>query len=152
MTDEREGEGEDLSGFQIIVESEPSSDDVETVNSRLYEFNRAYAGDDHHQPLAVFLRAEETGAIAAGLVGMTFWEWLHIDLLWVREDLRHRGYGRRLVEKAEAEARRRGCHRAFLSTLSFQGPKFYESLGYVVFAELPDLPPGFVRYYLAKAL
>lgn len=146
------GELEDPNNFQITVESEPSSDDVETINNRLYEFNRDYAGDDNHLPLAVFLRDAETGTIAAGLVGMTFWEWLHIDLLWVRENLRHLGYGRRLVEEAEAEARRRGCRRAFLSTLSFQAPQFYTSLGYVVFAELPDLPPGFVRYYLTKAL
>lgn len=102
--------------YRLTTESEPRAEDVNLINAGLDTFNRAHAGDDHHQPLVVFLREAETGEIAGGLVGMTFWGWLHIELLWVREDLRHAGHGRRLVEEAEGEARRRGCRRAFLST------------------------------------
>ncbi|HLI51381.1 MAG TPA: GNAT family N-acetyltransferase [Thermomicrobiaceae bacterium] len=144
--------GKQASRYEIAIESELRVEDVNFINASLDAFNRALAGEDHHQPLAVFMREAETGEIAGGLVGMTFWGWLHIELLWVREDLRHTGYGRRLVEEAEAEARRRGCRRAFVATESFQAPGFYQSLGYVVYAELPDLPPGFVRYYLKKDL
>lgn len=145
-------ENDQAGRFSVTVEREPRAEDVDLINASLDQFNRAFAGDDHHQPLAIFLRDPETGDIAGGLVGVTFWDWLHIDLLWIREDLRGEGYGHQLVEQAEDEARRRGCRGAFLSTLGFQAPGFYERLGYSVFGELPDLPPGFVRYYLKKEL
>jgi hypothetical protein len=35
-------------------------------------------------------------------------------------------------------------------TQDFQAPAFYRKHGYSVFGELPDLPPGHVRYSLAK--
>lgn len=55
------------------------------------------------------------------------------------------------VLAAEAEARRRGCHHAWVDT-QFGARGFYERLGYVAFGELPDYPPGFVRTFLRKTL
>jgi hypothetical protein len=55
----------------------------------------------------------------------------------------------REVEKAAAA---RGCTRAHLDTFSFQGPQFYERLGYRVFGALTNYPPGYTRYYMEKAL
>jgi GNAT superfamily N-acetyltransferase len=135
----------------LRVEDGPSREDVAFVGRSLYEFNRARAGEDHHRLLGVFLR-DGDGAIVAGLTGATFWSWLVVDLLWVREELRGQGIGGRLLEAAEREAIRRGCTGAFLDTLDFQAPDFYRKHGYEVFGELPGLPPGHVRYYLAKRL
>ena len=87
-----------------------------------------------------------------GLVGETFWDWLHVDLLWVAEELRGRGYGSRLLAAAEAEAVRRGCGHAYLETLGFQAPDFYRARGYRVFGELADFPPGHTRYFMRKSL
>jgi GNAT superfamily N-acetyltransferase len=39
---------------------------------------------------------------------MSIWGWLHLDLMWVKEELRGRGYRHRLLTRAEEEARRRG--------------------------------------------
>ncbi|MDY6868090.1 MAG: GNAT family N-acetyltransferase [Chloroflexota bacterium] len=46
--------------------------------------------------------------IVGGVIGATYWNWLYVDLMWVREDLRGQGFGRRLLELAEKEARARG--------------------------------------------
>ncbi len=135
--------------FRLSVEDAPSDDDVATVRRSLTDFNTPHAGEEHYRPLAVFLR-DDIGTVVAGLSGMTFWDWLFVDLLWVREDLRGRGFGGQLMEAAEAEARRRGCIGIFLDTHDFQAPAFYLKRGYSVFGELPDLPPGHVRSYLAK--
>ena len=75
-----------------------------------------------------------------------------MDLLWVREDQRGQGYGRRLVEQAEAEARRRGARHAYLDTFSFQAPGFYEKLGYEQFGQLPEFPDQHRSYFYAKDL
>jgi GNAT superfamily N-acetyltransferase len=137
------------STLRLSVEDDPHPVDVATVGRQLDAFNRRHAGEDHHRLLAVFCR-DETGEIVAGLTGGTCWGWLVVDLLWVREDLRGRGIGGRLLATAEQEAIRRGCTGAFLDTLDFQAPAFYQKRGYSVFGELPGLPPGHVRYYLAK--
>jgi GNAT superfamily N-acetyltransferase len=90
--------------------------------------------------------------MAGGLIGETYWNWLHIELLWLEEGLRGRGYGQRLVIMAEDEARRRGMKHAYLNTFSFQAPDFYERLGYQRFGTLEDFPPGHKRHYYRKDL
>jgi len=77
---------------------------------------------------------------------------LHIDLLWVKDELRGRGYGHHLLTLAEQEARQRGAKNAYLDTFSFQAPDFYKQHGYQVFGELQDFPPGHQRYFLTKQL
>ena len=57
--------------------------------------------------LNVFIN--EKGIIIGGLIGLTYWNWLYIDSLWV--DIKHRGkgIGTKILETAEQEARLRGC-------------------------------------------
>ena len=86
------------------------------------------------------------------MIGATYWDWLHIDLMWIREDLRGCGYGGSLLMAAEDEARRRGAKNAYLDTFSFQAPDFYKRSGYRVFGELRDFPAGYQRYFLTKRL
>ena len=87
-----------------------------------------------------------------GVIGATFWNWLHIDLMWVREDLRGQGYGQRLLQMAEDEGRKRGAEKSFLDTFSFQAPDFYKKFGYQVFGKLADFPTGHTRFFLSKVL
>ncbi|MFZ5879019.1 MAG: GNAT family N-acetyltransferase [Chloroflexota bacterium] len=72
------------------------------------------------------------------------------DLLFIKEELRGCGYGHRLLEMAEKEARNRGAKHVFLDTFSFQAPGFYTQHGYQVFGELTDFPPGHRRYFLTN--
>src|SRR5579885_2583196 len=110
---ERAGRGATLSSvYNLVLESEPSRDDVRAVERGLSDYNLRFTCDDHFQRLAIFVRDAESGAIAGGLVGETFWEWLHIDLLWLADELRGQNYGSRLLAMAEDEARRRGCRHA----------------------------------------
>ena len=52
---------------------------------------------------------------------------------------------------AEARARDRGCHSAWLDTFSFQAPGFYQKLGYEEFGHL-DYRPGHQRHFLKNRL
>jgi hypothetical protein len=47
---------------------------------------------------------------------------------------------------------RRGCVGVWLDTFSFQARGFYEKLGYRVFGEVADYPPGHTRHFLKKSL
>lgn len=121
------------------------------IGPAIHTYNIQHAGDDHGRSLCFVLRAADE-EIVGGVIGATHWNWLHIDLMWVKEELRGCGYGHRLLTLAEEEARKRGAEHAYLDTFSFQAPDFYKRHGYQIFGELPDFPPGHLRYYLTKEL
>lgn len=138
------------SGFRFDVEDEPSHDAVEALSWDLEGFNeKRWPGHQPWKPLAVFARDGER--IVAGLAGETYAGWLFIRYLWVSDELRGNGVGRRLMDAAEARALERGSHSAFVDTFSFQAPVFYRKLGYETFGEL-DWSPDFKRYFLRKRL
>ena len=75
-----------------------------------------------------------------------------LDLFYLPEELRGAGLGSRISALAENEARRRGCTAAFVYTVSFQAPGFYERHGYRRFGEIASPPDGATRIFLSKAL
>ena len=101
------------------------------------------------QPLEVFLR-DESGTIVGGLIAETFWGWLCIYKLWLDARLRGGGYGTKLMQAAEDEARRRGCRFSRLDTYGYQARGFYEKLGYRAVGVIEGYPPGSAEYYLRK--
>jgi ribosomal protein S18 acetylase RimI-like enzyme len=103
------------------------------------------------------LRVEEeprlAGEIMAGLRGWTWGRTGFVQALWVRDDLRGRGIGVRLLEEAEREATRRGCREMQLDTHSYQAPGFYRRQGYEQIGELPGWPSGeTTRVFFRKSL
>jgi GNAT superfamily N-acetyltransferase len=90
--------------------------------------------------------------IVGGIIGATYWDWFYINLMWIRDDYRSRGYGHQLLAQAEEEAKKRGAKFAHLDTFSFQAPEFYKKYGYQVFGELDHFPEGHTRYFLKKEL
>lgn len=117
----------------------------------LVEFNASRVGPSQGTPLGVLVR-DAAGTITGGLWGYTGYDWLFIQLLVVPQALRGRGIGTEAMRLAETEARRRGCHGAWLDTFDFQARGFYERLGYDCFAELPDYPRGHRRFFMKKSL
>lgn len=136
---------------QFTVEKHPDKSDVNFLNDRINEFNFATTGVKDGGELAIFVR-DDSGSILAGLYGWTWGGTLHIQYLWVDEALRGKGYGRRILETAEAEGKARGCRQAILSTHSFQAPDFYRKRGYEIRGTYDDYPVGHQKLYLRKAL
>lgn len=121
------------------------------IGGALTEFNAQQAGDDESKPLCYVIK-EADGSIAGGAIGVVYWDWLSLDLMWVRPDLRGQGFGSRLIALIEEEAQRLGARHVHLDTFSFQAPGFYEKHGYSVFGQLEDFPSGFQRVYMTKSL
>ena len=137
--------------YNIIFVDKPDDSVWEAVGWGIHNYNIQQAGDTQQKQLCFVLRAPDQ-KIVGGLIGKTYWDWLYIDLLFVKEELRGRGYGHRLLTMAEDEARKCGAKHAHLDTFSFQAPDFYTQHGYQVFGELKDYPPGHQRYYFTKQL
>lgn len=121
------------------------------IGQGIRNYNEQQAGSDKYESLCFVLCAPDQ-EIVGGVIGATYWDWFHVDVLWVEEEFRGRGYGHRLLTAAEDEARQRGARNAYLDTFSFQAPNFYQQHGYRVFGELEDFPPGHQRYFLVKEL
>ncbi|WP_084162594.1 GNAT family N-acetyltransferase [Paraburkholderia bannensis] len=137
--------------FNYTVTDAADASVRQQIAGPLVRFNESQAGPINFRPLAVILTDGEE-KIVGGLWGGTAYGWLHIDLLVVPAQARGNGVGTRLMQLAEKEARSRECHSAWLDTHDFQARPFYERLGYVQFAELPDFPIGHSKIFLKKSL
>ena len=134
--------------FEIVKLDSPA---WEVIGSALTDFNTEQAGDEDAKRLCFVVR-DDDGTILGGVIGVVYWDWLSLDLMWVREDLRGQGYGSQLLTRIEQEAQRLGARHVHLDTFSFQAPGFYQKYGYAVFGQLEDFPSGFQRIYMVKAL
>jgi ribosomal protein S18 acetylase RimI-like enzyme len=147
-------------GYNWLVCDAIDEERRRAVGKGLMEYNashceplrqRYYEPGGKPRPLDVYL-LDAQGQVVGGLVGETLWHWLYLDDVWLEERLRGQGHGREMLRRAEEEARRRGCTKARLSTMSFQARGFYEKLGYRVVGELEDWPPGCSYYWMMKEL
>jgi GNAT superfamily N-acetyltransferase len=121
------------------------------IGKGITNYNNQQAGDQNSQILCFVLQGPDH-EVAGGVIAQIYWNWLYVDLMWMKEEVRHHGYGHRLLTLVEDEARKRGAQHAFLDTFSFQAPGFYEKHGYHIFGELKDFPPGHQRYFYTKSI
>jgi len=135
--------------YQIVYDENPERSAWGIIGRGISTYNTEQAGDDQYQHLCFDLYGPDQ-EIVGGVIAATYWDWLYIDLLWVKKELR--GYGHRLLTLAEQEARQRGARNAYLDTFSFQAPEFYKGHGYRVYGELEEFPTGHQRYFLTKEL
>jgi GNAT superfamily N-acetyltransferase len=135
--------------IQLERERMPRAEAV--VTRGLADFNREKFGRVDTQTLDILVR-DKRGEIIGGLLGRSSLGMFFLDLFYLPEALRGGGLGSRLITQAEDEARRRGCTAAFVMTVTFQAPGFYERHGYRRFGEIPCPPDGATRIFLTKAL
>jgi len=137
--------------YNIVYIEKPEESAWGIIGGGLSKYNIEQAGDNKFQRLCFALQDSEQ-EIVGGILGEVYWGWLYIDLLWVKDELRDRGHGHRLLTQIEDEGRKLGAQNAYLDTFSFQVPGFYKEHGYQVFGELQDFPPGHQRYFMKKEL
>jgi len=135
-------------GYDIVRAEKP---EWAIIGQAINEYNEQKAGDDNAQTICFLLRSPDQ-EIVGGVIGVIYWDWFSLDLLWVQAELRGCGYGHRLLVAAEDEARRRGARHVHLDTFSFQAPDFYLQHGYEIFGTLEEFPSGHQRHYLRRQL
>ena len=123
----------------------------EQILALLRTFTASAARPSDAADYVVQLR-EEDGGLIGGLWAQSLFGGFHIDMIVVDEGHRGLGFGRSLMDAAEAEARRRHCHMMWLDTFEFQARPFYERLGFTVSGTLEGPPPIYPRYIMSKAL
>lgn len=129
----------------------PTENEIQFIRKSLDQFNFQIVGNDNHTPLNIITH-DKKGNPIGGILGGTYWGWMYIDILWVEQTHRRQGIGSELLQQAEQEAIRRGCHHVHVDTMSWQAPEFYQKHGYDIVGILPDIPSGHQKYMLTKAL
>jgi ribosomal protein S18 acetylase RimI-like enzyme len=120
------------------------------IRKKLDDYNLEYVDEYSLKPLNVFVN--EKSKIIGGLVGITYWNWLYIDRLWVDKKHRGKGIGTKILEAAAKEARLRGCTCIHLDVHDFQNVAFYKKRGFKIQGKIKDLPVGHCRYLITKIL
>ncbi|MFI8823847.1 GNAT family N-acetyltransferase [Streptomyces sp. NPDC053431] len=131
--------------------SERDSELEDRLTEELIAFNSAAACASDRGTFSIKV-TDEAGELVGGLTARTWGGLCDIELLWVREDSRKDGWGSRILQAAEAEARRRGCNRLSTSTFTFQAPGFYQRHGFVETGRTPGVPGGHADVHLFKPL
>jgi GNAT superfamily N-acetyltransferase len=139
------------SPLQWSIDLHPSDRAIQAIRNELIAYNIATAAIDASRDIAVFLH-DAHGQLMGGIVGTIWGQCMEIKYLWVHASLRGHGYGSRLLQTLEQEARAQQCHVAILDTYSFQAPAFYQRLGYEVFGVIDGYPEGHQKVFLKKRL
>ena len=129
------------------VDSEKAKEIVNLIRS----YNRINREPSKSESLNIYIE-DDCGNLIAGMVAETFGYWLEIEYLYVRDDLRGKGIGSKILEKAEKESKSRGCKYSFVNTFNFQSPNFYKKHGYKEVFALNEYPYTGERYYYTKVL
>lgn len=141
-------------GRGLSLATSPTRDEMRAVCHGLHDHCVRHAGEEMDNPgIAVRLVLKDgAGAVVGGLDAFTTIRILVLEALWVDERYRGRGYGRRLVEEAEAAAKAAGCVSVSSHCMSFQSPGFFRKLGYGTFGEVDAYIDGHTEDLLIKRL
>lgn len=134
--------------FEIRTGSE---EDGEFITNRLEDYNSIFAPRTHPY-LDLDKRISDGSSIIAGCIaGVSGWDTLHIDVIWVAEPYRGQGIGSYLLGEIEREAKEKGAY-ILLTQADDWNAYFFRKQGYTVRGELEDVPRGRRSYELQKLL
>jgi GNAT superfamily N-acetyltransferase len=136
----------------LTLTDAPTDLDESVVQGGLADFNALKAGYRDWRPLAALLRDPDTGETLGGMIGRTSYGLLFVDLVYLPETLRGQDIGSKLLSMMEQEGVARGCKSAFLLTITYQAPGFYERQGWTEFGRIACDPPGTARVFMTKTL
>lgn len=120
-----------------------------TLATNIRAFNQSVLGTLDVQTVSVCAK-DSAENLVGGLYAEFVNRWLLVHAMWVAEERRGQGLGRRLMEELEQFAAENQAIGAQVDTTSFQAPGFYEKFGYREFGRLENFYAGHSRIYLAK--
>ncbi len=136
--------------YKVILDHNPSQADNEVVKEGLIKSYEAQFGE-RDKEFSIFLKSD-SGKVFGGIQAMFDSEAIYIEVLWVEENLRSKGYGTKLLASAEREAIENGCQFSLVDTWDFQAKEFYLKKGYKQIGELKNYWHGHSKIFLRKNL
>lgn len=132
-----------------MYEKNPNPDDIQLLNDGISAQTKQKKGMKPLDFFAFFIR-DSNGNIVGGCAGDNMYGGLFVGQLWVSEPLRGKGYGTKLMLKAEALAKESKCNFIAVNTFDWEAPEFYKKLGFYVEFERKGFDQNSVFYFLRK--
>jgi N-acetylglutamate synthase-like GNAT family acetyltransferase len=135
---------------RLAARHDLTPDEIEELEQRIYEYNAARTGysDASQISFTVHVADKLIGAAA----GYTWAGMCELRQLWIDEEHRGQGYGRRLLLEFIEEARARRCRHIYVATYEFQAPRFYNRFGFRPVAAIKGRPSGHLDILLRLTL
>ncbi len=128
---------------------------TEDLNQRVFEGFSQYAtaivGRPGIEAPIAFVATDENTFVGVVVVAV-IWGALRVKYLYIEEAYRGKGIGSQLMERAHAFGRERGCSFAFVETINYLAPTFYQKLGYQIDFTREGYAEGGSFHYLQKKL
>lgn len=135
----------------IITDVKENETISKIINENLKKFNESLIGKYEAKPFIIYAENSASDTVG-GIKGDIFGRLCRVFTVWVSEEYRQKGLGRKLFTQLDAFAKQSHCNTIQLDTAEFQAKGFYEKLGYHVIATLPENFMGYTSYILRKNL
>ncbi len=112
-----------LDGQTFSIRDDPTLEEMEWVQNAIDEEKRTQTHGEIDQPgieIALALK-DADGQVLGGVIASTVFRVMHLEVLWVSDDLRGKGYGSQLVLAAEQIGFAGGCFTSQTWTLFLPG-------------------------------
>ncbi len=127
-----------------------SSKQIEQLADHLESYDNHFIPPSRSGRVSIGI-SDESGYLIAGLdATMTAFHILYVSTVFVHEQYRRQGFGRRLMEEIEVRAKALGAHTIRLDTFGWQGPAFYAALGYQEVGHYHHLKDNYSEHFFVK--
>ncbi|WP_055668584.1 GNAT family N-acetyltransferase [Desnuesiella massiliensis] len=134
-----------------ILNLSPSEEDILKIRRKLQDYNSHFF-EIKDEPNFTISEIDEYNELIGGIVCTIAGQWLEIDFLWVKDDQRRKGLGKKLLFEAEKIGIKNKCTKAFLTTMNFQAKPFYLKHGYEIVYIQKCYPLINEKYFMEKTL
>ncbi|MCL2519766.1 MAG: GNAT family N-acetyltransferase [Spirochaetaceae bacterium] len=126
-------------------------DEIEHLEELLEKYDFNFKGYKAIDDIDIGIKVD--GKLVAGISGrITEYKILYVDTHFVAAEYRNKGLGKKLLLALEDEAHKRGVGTIRLDTFNWQGPKFYQKLGYKLVGQYENKEEGFAELFFVKDL
>ncbi|HAT8893443.1 TPA: GNAT family N-acetyltransferase [Legionella pneumophila] len=137
--------------LKLTFAENPNPDDVHVLTNGIKSYAKQERGFESLDFFACFIR-DADNKIVGGCSGGTLYGGLHIDNLWVSEQIRHQGWGTKLMHAALKYGQEKSCAFATVNTMDWEAIEFYKKLGFKLEFERHGFQKNSVFYFLRKEL
>ena len=134
--------------FKMI---ELTKEQVNIIEEKLEAYDEQYTKYPVNGKVQIGI--EHDGRVIAGVDAVvTTFKILYVSTVYVDEDFRGQGLGRRLMKELEARAVEMGVNTIRLDTFDWQGSKFYPKIGYEEVGCYQNEVDGYSEHFFVKRL
>lgn len=128
-----------------------SEEQMEMIDRQLYEYDQNHI--KYRLEGCVHLGYVLEGRLIGGLNAyMSAFRILYVDTVFVQEEYRMQGIGRKLIEVMEKRAKELGANTIRLDTFNWQGYHFYKRLGFKEVGHYANEEDGYEEYFFLKRI